>query len=784
MKPIPLFWRMAALALWTAAGAATAQIVPWPAEDTVWYTGSKPGAVNVVVVAPEQGLGDAPALAARMDADVTALPLERFQDESRVKLPNADVLVIAHTGIVPPSGIQNAVLKQLHGAKGVVLVRYERDAPVARGALADLLERSDSAPLSRGLVLQPGMPAPDIEVYEKKRTRLAVISYNTPAPLSHCLVARPREDVPLNRGDYDSAMALPVRAVLWAAGVDFETRIVDVAFATAAKLDPADIPPGLEPAEASLLANLGANPQLEDFRVQFNRPLDRYYELTGRIRHPQLGVASSYTLTLDKGTESFTMQIPVGYHDYVADITLSDDGVTYDWFSVTGRKMGWPYFKSVAFSASRIAANDTVSVTAEVPAHPASPQEARLWLRARDSLGRTVALEHRGVPPEGGRFTVHADLKGLLAPALRIDAYATTGERTVLAPGAVLRAAAASQTVPAEVPFESPFVFAARAALTNEWGMWNHYRMLRGGGVQVVTPMPPYTRYENAARNAGLFPPAALNGVDPMVVNVARRAPDAASFAVWRALLAQGPGIEVHGMELPRRPAGPNEDGPAAAWAAVVSAMNAIRGGWDALVIGADLISRGAVRDEDTGFWPETFTPRRARFQGEWFEYGWDSGAILALLPDPAADRARVRFETDPNAAWYAPLDEPGVVQSKTINLAMEPGRPSFVVRLPYEVSRVLVDAPTACKAGSLLELSVTVRTREQLPGKHVFHVTIRPEGGEPLRHYARTVSGDAGSARVVLPLAINEQPGVYTVQAVDVLTGTTGEAEVSVLPR
>lgn len=767
----------------TSAVAATAQLAPWSDEELTWYTGSKPGALDIIVIAPESGLGDAETLAAQTGADVTPIPMSdtAFELGQKRKLPNAEVVLVSNVGNSPPEALAVAMRAQLNRGRGVVLVRYEGDAPVAPDLLEHLAPVEDDS-LLRGVLAELGHRAPEISLHEDKRARLAVITFPSAPPLSHCMVARPAEGAALYRGTYDSAMALPVRAVLWAARQTGDTWIANVTIPKLPEPDPADIPPGFEREHVELLGSLAGNPQLEEFLVHFNRPLNRFYELTARIRYPALGFHSSYTLTLEKGIGSYAMQVPIGFHDYTADFILSDGGETRDWYSLAGQKFGWPYFDSVLFAKTVVAPNDTMSVTATVPPHPVNPDRGRLWLRAQDSFGRVVAMEHRAFDAAAGQITVHADLKGLIAPGLLVDTYAIADDRETLSRAAIPRSAAAVRTIEVDLPLEVPFAFAARTALSNEWGMRRHYEALRRAGVHAVVA-PSSAGPDNAVRDAGLFAPRALEGRDMVTVDLAGVTPAEASFAVWRAALAQLDGVIVHGVEQPILSV-QNDREEATAWSAVVASMNRIHGGLDRVLAEAELLARGVALGAEDDVWPERFSPAKPEFQGEWFEFQWGEAYFVALLSNPDSTRTRFAFTSSGSNHLYLPFQAMQVAPGRKATIEVEPGQAALIAELPYETSRIVVDVDEVCRAGSFLTINVEVKTRDRLPGRHAFSLTLQRPGGTPLPWYARSTLGMDGAANVRLPLAINEALGVHTVTVNDILTGTAATAEFSVLPR
>ena len=102
---------------------------------------------------------------------------------------------------------------------------------------------------------------------------------------------------------------------------------------------------------------------------------------------------------------------------------------------------------------------------------------------------------------------------------------------------------------------------------------------------------------------------------------------------------------------------------------------------------------------------------------------------------------------------------------------------------LPYEVSRITIDAPDSVSAGKRLRLRVSLRCTDKLPGRHLVQITFGPHLGESLSHYDRTVDCPGGSGTTYIPLALNERPGIYDIRARDVLTGVSESLSIRVNP-
>jgi hypothetical protein len=115
------------------------------------------------------------------------------------------------------------------------------------------------------------------------------------------------------------------------------------------------------------------------------------------------------------------------------------------------------------------------------------------------------------------------------------------------------------------------------------------------------------------------------------------------------------------------------------------------------------------------------------------------------------------------------------------IQATIAPGDTALFACLPYQVTGLTVKSAAQVHAGQQLPLSVAVKASGTL-GDHVFHAElVAPDGRTPWQYRYNRLA-PAGKLNLSLPLALNDQPGRWTVKVRDVLTGTTGMATVRVL--
>jgi len=119
--------------------------------------------------------------------------------------------------------------------------------------------------------------------------------------------------------------------------------------------------------------------------------------------------------------------------------------------------------------------------------------------------------------------------------------------------------------------------------------------------------------------------------------------------------------------------------------------------------------------------------------------------------------------------------------RSKKVAVAVPRAGAAVYASLPYKVESIEVTTLDAVRRGRRLPLSVSVNAKGASAGTHVVHVEFGQIGKPGLRHYAQDVVCQGGQGATFIPLALNEQPGIYTLSVRDVLSGVSDDATVVV---
>ena len=90
--------------------------------------------------------------------------------------------------------------------------------------------------------------------------------------------------------------------------------------------------------------------------------------------------------------------------------------------------------------------------------------------------------------------------------------------------------------------------------------------------------------------------------------------------------------------------------------------------------------------------------------------------------------------------------------------------------------NKITLDGPNTALLGEHVSFSVA----SSMPGRQLIRCHVFAPDGSPLPVYARNVLMNNGSSTFILPSALNDPPGRYTVRATDVVTGATIETRIN----
>lgn len=152
-------------------------------------------------------------------------------------------------------------------------------------------------------------------------------------------------------------------------------------------------------------------------------------------------------------------------------------------------------------------------------------------------------------------------------------------------------------------------------------------------------------------------------------------------------------------------------------------------------------------------------------------EYELGTARIVGLIRDHrlssdsqtcTVDFGRVAHIYDMRAQEY-------LGETQTAQLTLLPGEAACLALLPHEVTGVQVVADGPRLRGNILSGGEV--------SDHVLHVEVAGPDGEVRPAYTRNISASGGAAELVIPLALSDPAGEWSVTVRDVLSGREGSA-------
>jgi Beta-galactosidase len=510
---------------------------PGPATDgVVWARPMDGGPIRTLFIGPGYGLGDAEALAARLDLKVTIVPVwdshelgippglpgplsGAASDETARQLVEAlerphDLIVIANVSMaaLARDGILQRVFEQTRAGTGLLLAYHRHQAPKAFLALLDTLEEVEPAGLATWGAGQPYLVQWTQKAAFVRTSRLGsgrVVEFNYPGhrPRSHCLF--PTLDAPVSAESeyFDSYVSFTAKAARWAAAREPAVRIIGLEEDLPEQASAEVVPPDIH-AEMVAKTRAAMPPgNRRTYTLRLSAPAPRSYSVRSQMRQAgrdwQMSISSAESL--HKGEDSYALYLSVGPGEYLADTWLMADDKVVDWHTQTVLIEGFPAIRGLRVSKQAILPNDTVDVLVDVDTGADSsglaamalaglpePTRKHLYVHARaiDSIGRVVAGVSEMVPPDESSVELTLSLSDLITSRLKVQVFAVETPTSMPTEQELHRAAYDFTWVSVLLPEEpEQFRFAAITDWTPEYNRRGLCRKLAELGVDSV-----YTR--------------------------------------------------------------------------------------------------------------------------------------------------------------------------------------------------------------------------------------------------------------------------------------------------
>jgi hypothetical protein len=154
-----------------------------------------------------------------------------------------------------------------------------------------------------------------------------------------------------------------------------------------------------------------------------------------------------------------------------------------------------------------------------------------------------------------------------------------------------------------------------------------------------------------------------------------------------------------------------------------------------------------------------------------------DAVIIGCVLDAEEGAQARIAFPTE--GCLYDMRRGQALGRGTTFDIVLPARDALMLALLPYEAGGVALTTGRA-RAGEAAPVGITLEA-DARPGLHVFRLEVSGPDGNPIDALARNVLAEDGRGKTMIPFALNDTPGTYTVTARDVVTGVKAEGTVEV---
>ncbi len=110
--------------------------------------------------------------------------------------------------------------------------------------------------------------------------------------------------------------------------------------------------------------------------------------------------------------------------------------------------------------------------------------------------------------------------------------------------------------------------------------------------------------------------------------------------------------------------------------------------------------------------------------------------------------------------------------EKKTIQVTVGPYEPVILSTAPVRMPRLQVSAPAQVHRGS--SVSIGIASTGTPAEKHVLHIDAIDPAGNRMLQYSGNVVAQDGRAKKVIPVALNDSTGQWTIRIRDMLSGQT----------
>ena len=108
-----------------------------------------------------------------------------------------------------------------------------------------------------------------------------------------------------------------------------------------------------------------------------------------------------------------------------------------------------------------------------------------------------------------------------------------------------------------------------------------------------------------------------------------------------------------------------------------------------------------------------------------------------------------------------------------SITVALDPYEPAILAASPVAFSELEISAPWRLRRGDSAQLGLSLGRRSPA-ATHILHLDVIDPAGKMVDYYSGNIIASGGRAAKLIPIALNDARGTWTVRAKDVMSGQT----------
>lgn len=449
---LPASWAENANRIYTAPAAQSAG-----PQATRWAKPLDGGPLRMLMIAPRDGMGDADALAERLDAEIVRCSVwasdalgapesdasslarnhasdavaQRLRDILRQE-KRLDLIVLANVApaILPEDALSEIVARTARGG-GLVLAHLQH---YDLGPLQPIVEALEQIENSTEILAGAGEfeYTRHVHLAALNEGRVATFAFPGDPPRYHALLPAPPGPVLYHPRFEEDALGLAIRALVWAAGRRPEVTIVGITDESPAGPNPEEIPADFPQEYVASMQDLVVDQPIRPFRVLLSGPMPESLNARIQLRSPE-ALNPVYTVQerVPKGAASVDTFLLVGPGTHRVEVWLEGRKGVRDWFSQEIQINDWPEISGLTANKTYLLANDRLDLVVYVRAVHSQRRAATLYARATDNYGRLLADDLRMVSAEGGGVNLSLEFFDLIAPIVRVEVFAVPGEMRI-----------------------------------------------------------------------------------------------------------------------------------------------------------------------------------------------------------------------------------------------------------------------------------------------------------------------------------------------------------------